>query len=130
MPAARLVRPLRADEHALAARDEPLRVVGGGAADHADGQRLGDVFGDREQLRHRLERLAEIILVEAGDDDALALVGERVADGRQLRVEELPFVDADDFGVRLAPASSSSREDDRFSDGMRISLCEMMWSSP
>ena len=56
---------------------EPLRVVGRVAAHHADRQRLGDVLGDRQQLRHRLERLAEVVLVEAGDDDALAAVGER-----------------------------------------------------
>ena len=73
MPAARLVGALGAEQHALAAGDEPLRVVGGIAADHADGERLGDVFGDRQQLRHRLERLAEVVLVEPGDDDALAL---------------------------------------------------------
>jgi hypothetical protein len=61
--------------------------------------RLGDVLRDRQQLRHRLEWLAEIILIEAGDDHALALIGQRVADHRQLQVEELPFVDADDLGI-------------------------------
>jgi hypothetical protein len=32
---------------------------------------FGDVFRNREQLRHRLERLAQIILVEPGHDHAL-----------------------------------------------------------
>ena len=57
--------------------DQPLRVVGRVAAHHADGARLGDVFGDRQQLRHRLERLAEVVLVEAGHDDAHAARGQR-----------------------------------------------------
>jgi hypothetical protein len=49
-----------------------------------------DVFGDREQLRHRLERLAQIILIQPGDDDALAASRETDADGRQIGVEKLP----------------------------------------
>ena len=126
--AARLVRALCADEHTLAARHQTLRVIGGRAADHADRQRLGDVLGDREQLRDRLERLAEIILIEPRDDHPLALIGERAADRRQLVVEELAFVDADDFGVG-ATRSSSSREDPTFCDSIRIALCEVMWSS-
>src|SRR5262245_27902542 len=96
--AARLVGSLRTDEDALAARDQPLRVIRGRTADHADRERLGDVLGDRQQLRNRLEGLAEIILIEPGDNHALALIGERAAHRRQLLVEELAFVDADDFG--------------------------------
>ena len=99
VPAARLVEAGRADQHAIAAEHEALRVVRRIAADDADGQRLGDVFGDRQQLRHRLERTAQVVLIEPGDDDALAAVRQRVARRRQVRVEELPFVDADDFGV-------------------------------
>jgi hypothetical protein len=45
--AARFVSSRRADEDTLAARDEPLRVIGGSAAHHADRERLGDVFRDR-----------------------------------------------------------------------------------
>ena len=109
-PAARLVEARGADQHAVAAGDQPLRVVGRVAADHADGVGLGDVLGDRQQLRHRLERLAQVVLVEAGDDHPLAAVGQRVADRRQVLVEELPFVDADDLGVGARRCSSSSRE--------------------
>jgi hypothetical protein len=63
--------------------------------------RLGDVLGNGEQLWHRLKRFAKIVLIEAGDDDALAAVGERAANGWQIGVEELPFVDPDDLRVRL-----------------------------
>ena len=129
MAAARLVQAGRADQHAVAAGDEPLRVVGRVAADDADGERLGDVLGDRQQLRHRLERPAEVILIEPGDDHALAAIGERVARGRQVRVEELPFVDADDLGVVVAPARRSSSELRTFCDAIRMSLCDTMWSS-
>src|SRR5437763_6960549 len=99
VPAARFVHAGGADEDAVAAGDEALRVVRRIAADDADGERLGDVFGNREQLRHRLEGTPEIILIEAGDDDPLAAIRERIARPRQTRVEELPLVDSDDVGV-------------------------------
>src|SRR6202011_5674734 len=63
--APRLVGASGADEHALAAGHEPLRVIRGRAADHADRQRLGDVFRDGEELRHRLEGLPQVILIQA-----------------------------------------------------------------
>jgi hypothetical protein len=74
-------------------------MVGRIAANHADGEGLGDVLGDRQQLRHRFERPAQIVLIQAGDDDPLAAIGERVTGRREIEVEELPFVDADHFGV-------------------------------
>src|ERR1051326_2162290 len=114
MPAGGFVGARGTDEDAFAAGDEALRVVGGSAADHADRERLGDVLGDREQLRHRLERLAEIILVQTGDDDALALIREHRGDGGQLGIEELPFVDADDFGIRLHFLEQLARAGDVF----------------
>ncbi len=61
--------------------------------------RLGDVFGNRHHHRHRLERPAQIIRVEPGDDHPLAAAGKLGACGRQILVEELGFVDADDLGV-------------------------------
>ena len=74
MAAARFVDAGRADQHAVAAGDEPLRVIRGIAADDADGERLGDVFGNRQKLRHRLERPAEVVLVQTGHDHAFAAV--------------------------------------------------------
>src|SRR5690348_13777343 len=103
MTASGFIRALRSHQDPLTARDEPLGVIGRRAAHHADRQGLGDVLRNREQLRHRLERLAEVILVQAGDDDALALIGERRADGWQLDIEELPLVDSDD--LRFGPYS-------------------------
>src|SRR6188472_2240768 len=64
--AARLVETGRPYQHPVAAGDEPLRMVRGIAAHHADRQGLGDVLGDREQLRHRLEGTAQVILIETG----------------------------------------------------------------
>src|SRR4029453_5667235 len=100
VPAARFVGAGRADEDALLRGDEPLGMVGRTAADHADRQRLRDVLGRRQQLRHRLERLAEVILIESGHDDALPLSRQLGAHGWQLGIEELPFVDPDHFGIR------------------------------
>jgi hypothetical protein len=61
--------------------------------------RLGDVLGDGKQLRHRLERLAEVILIQSRDDHPDAAVGERAAHSGQTGIEELSFVDAHDFRV-------------------------------
>jgi len=79
-------------------------------------------------LRHRVERLAEIILVEPGDDDALAAVGELVGDRRQVLVEELPFIDPT-TSVSASTRSRSAREFSTARDGIRISLCDTMWYS-
>src|SRR4051794_3869973 len=51
--AARFVGALRTDQDACVARDEPLRMVCRGAAYHANRERLGDVLGNGQQLRHR-----------------------------------------------------------------------------
>src|SRR4051794_5620803 len=98
--AARFVGALGAYEHAFAARNKALGVVGRRTADHADSERLGDVFGNREQLGHGFEGFAQVVLIEARDDDALALVRERAADRGEFGVEELSFVDADDLCLR------------------------------
>src|SRR5688500_1723767 len=95
--APRLVGALRPQQHAILARHQPLRVIGGVAAHHADSQRLRDVLRDRQQLRHWLEWLAEVVLVEPGNDDAFALLRQRVADRGKFGIEELAFVDPDHF---------------------------------
>ena len=97
--AARFVNAARTDQHAIAAGDEPLCVIRRVTADDADGERLGDVLGDRQQLRHRLERASKEILIQPGDDDPLAAIREGVARSWQVLVEELPFVDSDHLGV-------------------------------
>jgi hypothetical protein len=63
--------------------------------------RLGDVLGHGQKVRHRPEGAARVVLVESGDDDAHAAVGQLVDDGDEVGVEELPFVDADHLGRRL-----------------------------
>src|ERR1035441_7226237 len=55
---------------------QALRMLGGIAAAHADGERLGDGFGLRQQVRDGGERAAEVVGIEAGDDDLFAAVGE------------------------------------------------------
>src|SRR5438270_8089436 len=99
--AARLVAVRSADDDLALDLHDALRVVGGLAAADADGVRLGDVLGDGEELRHRLEGLARVVLVESGDDDTKATLRERVGDRDEFVVEELPLVNADDLRVRL-----------------------------
>ena len=127
--AARLVGPLGAKEHAILAGHEPLGVIGRIAAHHADRQRLGDVFGDREELWHRLERLAQVVLIEPGHDDPLALIRQRVAYRRQSASKNCPS-SMPTTSVSGATWLSSACELCTAADPIRISLCETMWSSP
>src|SRR5262245_61769519 len=93
--AARLVEVGAADHHAPGALLLAIGAVGGRSAYHADRQRLGDVLGNREQLRHGLERAPGVVLVEAGYDHALAAPRQPLHHLDQVRPQELPLVDPD-----------------------------------
>src|SRR5688500_439369 len=112
LPAPRLVCAGCPQEQTLITHDEPLGVARRVAAHHADGVRLGDVFGDRHHDGHRLERPAQVIGVEPGDDDAFAAAGELRAGGGQILVEELRLVDGDDFSVVVDKPQQLSRAAD------------------
>src|SRR5712692_10043823 len=89
-----------ADNNQVFAIDKPLRVNRGIAAADADREQLGDFFGDGEEARHRFERTAAVIGVQAGDDHALAEIRELGANIHYLVAEELRFVNADNFRAR------------------------------
>jgi hypothetical protein len=57
---------------------------------------LVDKLGAAEELRHRAEREAAEVLVEAARHDAHPGLDESVEDEQDLRGEELNLVDADD----------------------------------
>src|SRR5438477_7052788 len=92
--AARLVRALRADMDAIFGSDDALAAARRLAADDADRQLLGDVFGLGKELRHRVERLAAVVLIEARNHHAQSAGGEVLHDRNDLGAEELHFVDA------------------------------------
>ena len=52
--------------------DRSLRVIGRPSTFYADRVGFCDKFRDRQELRHRLERLARVILIQTGDDHTLA----------------------------------------------------------
>ena len=60
---------------------------------------LVDDFGDRKKLRNGSEGLAAEVHVSAGDDHANTSVGERGHDINDTIIQELHFVDGDDFGI-------------------------------
>src|SRR5262245_31407756 len=96
-PAASLVDLGAAHDDAAAPLHFSIRTVGGRTADDADRERLGDVFGDRQQLRHGLERPCEVILVQAGHDHPLAHAGQLLHHVHEALAQELALVDADDL---------------------------------
>ena len=102
--AAGFVHTSGADDNQLFAFDQALRVNRGISAADANGEKFGDFFGDGQQARHRLERAAAEVGVEAGDDHALAQIRQLGADIHYFFAEELRFVDADDFGARPGPS--------------------------
>jgi hypothetical protein len=88
-----------ADHDPVRRRNESLGVIGGIATAYTDGQSFRDVLGHGQKLRHGLERLAEVVLVQPGHDDSFARVGELIADTDQAGIEELAFVDSHGFGA-------------------------------
>ena len=115
--AARLVRLAVAHLHQLLATRGALGEVRGLSADDADRVHLVDELGEREQRRHRAERTAEEVLIEAGDDDAHASIGELGGEIDQAFVEELRLVDADHLylgqqrGAQLPAVANRKRGD-------------------
>ena len=80
---------------------QALRVLGGIAAAHADGQRLGDGFGMGQQVRNGRERPSQVVGIQAGDDHLLAAIGEPLRHLHQLRTHEIGLVDADHFAAPI-----------------------------
>ena len=97
LAAAGFVFVARADFDTFFRFDGALRIVGGAAAFDADRVGFCDKFGNRKKLRHWLERLAGIILIEAGNDDALTRICKFVYRFDQPGIEKLAFVDRDDL---------------------------------
>lgn len=79
--------------------DDALGAGGWCTAHGANGVDLGDVLGDGHELGHGCEGAAEVILVEAGEQHAYAVVGDALDKLDDACVEELGFVDTDDLGV-------------------------------
>src|SRR5947207_14730880 len=66
-PASSLVFIACPDLHSLLGFDRSLGIISRTAAFYTDGMRLGNEFGDRQELRHRLKRLSTIVLVQTRD---------------------------------------------------------------
>ncbi len=89
---------------------------------HADGQRLGDLVGHREQLRHGMERASQVIRVESGDQDALADIGQAHDGVDQAFAQELRFVDADHFHAPVEPGFQFGGVPDRVGADLQLAV--------
>ena len=99
MTAPRFIDILRADDDAFVRVGSTLCTVRRVSADDAYRKGLGDVLGDRKELRHRLERFPTVILVKSRNDHPFSGVCKFFADVDNIRREELPFIDADNLRV-------------------------------
>lgn len=99
LAAERLVDVLLTELDDSLAGGESVGVVGEIAALDANGVDLLDVLGDGHQARHRAERMAEEVGVEAGDDDSEALVGQYLDYLDDRVAEKLRLIDADHLDV-------------------------------
>ena len=97
--AAGLIYASGPDDYQLAAVAQTLRVDSRRAANDAHRRQLRDVVGNRHQRRNRTKRLPGEGGVEPGDQDALAHVDQLAGQMHDRCIEELAFVDADDFNV-------------------------------
>ena len=95
-------------------------MVGEGAAADADGVDLLDVFRDGQKTGNRTERLAEIIGVEPGADDADAAVGQCLGYLDQALIKELGLIDAYDLDIVVNLEHPGRRLDGRAGNAVRI----------
>ena len=79
-----------------------MREVRGAPRLHTHGMQFGHLFGQGQQQRHGAKRHAFVVEVEARHNDAVALVGQFVADLWKSFVEELGLVHRHD-GKPFAP---------------------------
>ena len=85
---------MRADDDAPLVVGQSLGAACRIAAHHAHRQLLGNILGDGQQLWHRFEGHAAVVLVEPSHDDSKAAVGEPLAHRHGARAKELDLVDA------------------------------------
>src|SRR5437763_15211899 len=81
--------------------DRPLRVIRSAAAFDTDRVRFRNEFSNRQQLRHRLERLAGIVLIQPCYDNATAFTSKCIYGVDDLHIKELPLVDDNYLHVDL-----------------------------
>ncbi len=69
------------------------------SAHDTDGQCLGDVFSDRQKLRHRLKWFASVVLIQSRYDYTFALIREQFTHVYEIGFEELTFIDTNNLRI-------------------------------
>lgn len=95
--AAGFVHAGRADDNKVLAFEEALRVFGGVAATHADGEGFSDGLSEGEEFGHGREGAAEVIRIEARNQNLFAAIGKLLRNFNQLGTHEIRFVEANNL---------------------------------
>ena len=109
-----------AEHHLLLASHNAVADVGQIAAAHADGVDFRHVLGNGAELGHGTEGIALEVHVETGNDDALAGIGQLVADVDESFVEELRLIDAHHVGLGREEQNGLAVLDGRRDDGVGV----------
>lgn len=96
-PASGFVRVRCAHEDQFFRFDQPLRMLGGVATSHTDGQHFGNGFRYSQQFGHGCKWPAHVVRIESGDNNLFTAIGEFASHFHQLQIEEVRFIDTDDL---------------------------------
>ncbi len=85
--------------NAFGVRIQSLCPVGRSAAFDADSQRFCNIFGNRQELGNRFERLPHVILIQTRNNNPFAVVGQLLAHINDIGFEKLGLIDTNNVRV-------------------------------
>lgn len=99
MPTSRLINILGTDDHPVRMVRLALRPIRRVTAHDTNRERLRDILCHSQELGHGLEGLSFVVLIQAGYDDSLSLVGKLLAHIDKVRFEELSLINTDNLSI-------------------------------
>lgn len=100
------IRLFFANQQLLADRHFSVTEAGYISTFHANGMQLGDIVCLGEQVWHLPEWFAQVVHIQAGNDDPYSLRRNRITNNRELIIEKLGFVDPDNIRFGTEPENT------------------------